>query len=471
MSSPVARVSKKSRLPIWRRLGWRLTAGFLALTTVGILLSGLLQYRAQDRWLRQSLGEFLLNIARTGALLIDPGLLVEVQVTRSPDSEAYRWVRGRLAAIQDANQLETPISALADYEPERRQARVIARGSGPALTGERYEVVSAVFDAFERAFREGATSKTDVYQNAHGTWITAFAPIKDPEGQAVAMLAVDYKVDVYLTELAAVRRRFLLHSLTGALVALVAGALIARRISQPVARLSALARNVVEGDLTGQVRVRSRDEIGLLGNVFHLMVERLHVSHRSIVDVLVRALEARRDEPGALRRAAAAALAIAEGLDLSAAQREALELGALLHDIGETGIPDAVLDKPGPLDPDERRVVEQHPAAGVELVEAVPLLTPAIDVVGAHHERWDGSGYPRGLRGEAIPLVARIFGVADALDAMTRERSYGKVRSIEEALAVVRAEAGRQFDPRIAELALAVPARRWAEILGLARFG
>jgi HD-GYP domain-containing protein (c-di-GMP phosphodiesterase class II) len=455
----------KSRLPVWRRLGWRLAACFLLLTSAGILLSGWLQYRAQDRWLRQSLGEGLLNVARTGALALEPALLVEVQVTRSPDSEAWRWLRERLLAIQEANQLETPISALADYEPERRQARILVRGRGAESTGELYEVVPAVFDAFERAFREGAASKTDVYQNAHGTWITAFAPVADAEGEAIAMLAVDQRVDVYLGELAAVRRRVLLHSLAGALLALAAGALVARRISRPVVQLSALARSVVAGDLTGQVRVRSRDEIGLLGNVFHLMVERLHVSHRSIVDVLVRALEARREEPGALRRLALAAREIGERLDLSPAQREALELGALLHDIGETSLPDAILSQPGPLAPEERRALERHPAAGVELVEGVPLLTPALDVVGAHHERWDGGGYPRGLRGEAIPLVARIFAVADALDAMTRERPFAKVRSVEEALAVVRAEAGRQFDPRVAELALAIPAPRWAEVL------
>src|SRR6186997_2531312 len=82
----------------------------------------------------------------------------------------------------------------------------------------------------------------------------------------------------------------------------------------------------------------------------------------------------------------------------------------------------AILRKPAALDLDERRVIEQHPGTGSEILEAVPLLTPALDVVGAHHERWDGSGYPHGLRDEAIPLTARIFAVVDALDAMTHDR-------------------------------------------------
>src|SRR5262249_45268965 len=100
---------------------------------------------------------------------------------------------------------------------------------------------------------------------------------------------------------------------------------------------------------------------------------------------------------------------------------------------------------------------------------AVPLLTPALDVVGAHHERGDGSGYPQGLRDEAIPLTARIFAVVDALDAMTHDRPHRTARCTEEALTVLRAEAGKQCDPRTVAAALAIPAARWAALLGTAR--
>jgi HD-GYP domain-containing protein (c-di-GMP phosphodiesterase class II) len=329
------------------------------------------------------------------------------------------------------------------------------------------ELVPVVWDAFERAFRDGAATRTPIYADQRGTWITGFAPIKGADGQTVAVLDVDYRVDVYLAQLAAVRRRLYLHALAAAVVALVAGALMARRITRPVHALTGLARRVVEGDLTARARVPSRDEIGMLGNIFHLMVDRLQVSHRSTVDVLVRALEARRGETGSLRRVAAAAGALGERLELSAAQREALELGALLHDIGEIRTPDALLGKPAPLTPAERRTVERHPEAGVDLLEPVPLLAPALDVVAAHHERWDGSGYPHGLREEAIPLVARIFAVADALDALTRDGAQRAARPLAEALAIIHAEAGRQLDPRVVEVALAIPRERWAEILGV----
>lgn len=459
-------IAAAPRLPIRRRLSWRLGASFLLMTALGILLSGFLQYRAQDQWLKRSLGSLLVNIARTGALLVEPTLHAEVESTLRQDSAAYRHLRAALAAVQDENGIETPIYTLTSLDPGLRQARFMVTSRGPGLPGEVYPLVPALLDPLSRAFREGVATHTGIYHNQSGTWITAFAPIRDPSGRVFAVLDVDYKVEVYLLELMAVKRRFYLHSLVGAVVALVAGVIIARRITRPVWQLLRLARGVVEGDLTGQVRIHARDEIGMLGNVFHLMVERLRVSHRSIVDVLVRALEARGGDPGSLRRVASAALAVADRLELSPTQREALELGALLHDIGEIRTPEAVLQKAAPLTMEEQRVVEQHPTWGIEILETVPLLTPALDVVGGHHERYDGGGYPNGLRDEAIPLAARIFAVADALDAMTHDRPYRRARPLAEALGVLRAESGKQFDPRIVEAALKIPPLHWAEILG-----
>jgi len=457
----------RARLPVWRRLAWRLGASFLLLTAIGIFLSGFLQYRAQDRYLRQSLGSLLLNIARTGALLVDPDLHATVEATLTQDSEAYRGVRAKLAAIQDENRIETPIYTLTGFDAAGRQARFIVTSRGPGFPGEPYPLVPELLEPLGRAFREGVATQTGIYRNQSGTWITAFAPIRDPNGRVFAVLDVDYRVDVYLKELAAVRRRVIQHSLAGALLALVAGILLARQITRPVGQLSVLARRVVEGDLSSRVRVTARDEIGMLGNVFHLMVERLQVSNRSMVDVLVRALEARGGEAGALRRLADASLALADRLEITPTQRQALELGALLHDIGEVRTPEAVLQKAGPLTADERRIVEQHPAWGVEILETVPLLTPALDVVGEHHERYDGKGYPQGLRGDEIPLTARIFAVVDALDAMTHDRPYRRARPVSEALEALGVESGKQFDPRIVEAALAIPPERWTELLGL----
>lgn len=448
---------------IWRRLAWRLGASFLLLTAVAVLLSGFLQYRAQERWLRQSLGSLLLNIARTGALLVDGDLHQRVVAAGRSDTADYARLRRELVRIQETNRLGDAVYTLTDVQGVTARFAVISNGLAPV--GLEYRLAPEIQPILRRVMADGVPAYTGIYRSSSGAWITAFAPVMNSAGQTVAALDVDFRADVYLGELAAVRRRFYLHSLAGALVALLAGVLLARQITRPVGRLSSLARGIVEGHFATKVRIADRSEIGMLGNVLHLMAERLNVSYRSMTEILVRALEARGEAPESLRRLANASAAVAEHLELSTTQREALELGALLHDIGEIRVPEAVLQKPAPLTPDEQEILQRHPEWGVDLLETVPLLTPALDVVGGHHERYDGSGYPHGLMGESIPLTARIFAVVDALDAMTHDRPYRPARPLEEALDVLRENAGKQFDPRVVEAALKIPPERWIDML------
>jgi putative nucleotidyltransferase with HDIG domain len=446
----------RARLPFWRRLGWRLGASFLLLTAIAILISGFLQYRSEEQLLRRSLGALLLNIARTGALLVDGDLHEKVVSEGRNDTAQYETLRSQLKQIQDTNRLGDPIYTLSYVQGEMARFAVISHGQEPV--GKEYRLVPEIQPIVARVLAEGTAAYTGVYHNEHGTWITAFAPIRNGKGLTVAALDVDFRADLYIAELTEVRRRIYFHSLAGALLALVAGILLARRITRPVAQLVALARRVVEGDFSARVRISARDEIGMLGNVLHLMVERLKLSHESIVDVLVRALEARGKETGSLKRVAKASLAVADQLELSPTQRDALELGALLHDIGEIRTPQQTNGKPVSEDGNPN---EHHPLWGVEILETVPLLTQALDVVGGHHERYDGTGYPQRLRGEEIPLTARIFAAVDALDAMTHERAL----SISQALEALRQEGGKQLDPRVVEAALKITDERWAEIL------
>jgi HAMP domain-containing protein len=461
----------RARLPFWRRLSWRLGASVLLLTALGILVSGLLQYRAQEQWVRQSLGSLLLNIARTGALLVNGDLHQQVLAKGRTDTPEYTELWAQLRRIQEANQLADAVYTLSDIHGDKARFGVVSTPGRESRdfvpVGLPYHLAPEIRPVLQQVLATGAPGYTGIYQSSSGTWITAFAPVRDASLKPVAVLDVDFRADVYLAQLRAVKRRLYLHSLVAALLALGAGIVIARQITRPVNQLAAAARHVVEGDLAAPVQVSARDEIGLLGNVFHLMVDRLRVSHGSMVDVLVRALEAREGAPGSLGRLARASAALAERLELSAGQREALELGALLHDIGDIRTPEAVLRKPGPLTPEERLVIQAHPAAGVEILEVVPLLTPALDVVGSHHERFDGSGYPHGLKGEDIPVAARIFAVVDTLDAMTHDRPHRAARALPDALAEVKEQAGQYFDPRVVEVALAMSESRWAELLGL----
>jgi len=136
---------------------------------------------------------------------------------------------------------------------------------------------------------------------------------------------------------------------------------------------------------------------------------------------------------------------------LSADDLATLERAGLLHDIGKIGVPETVLLKPSDLTDSEFELIKDHPGAGARILETIPFLETVVPVVRYHHERWDGTGYPEGLAGEAIPYLARILAVADAFDAMTTDRPYRKAMSAEDARREVLACAGTQFDPEIAE--------------------
>jgi HD-GYP domain-containing protein (c-di-GMP phosphodiesterase class II) len=138
--------------------------------------------------------------------------------------------------------------------------------------------------------------------------------------------------------------------------------------------------------------------------------------------------------------------------------------GALLHDVGKIGIQDAILLKPGALTDEEWAVMRRHPLIGAEILQRLTHLEGAREIVVAHQERWDGSGYPAGLKGTAIPLCARIFAVADAFDAMTSDRPYRKKMTYADARKEIERCAGTQFDPEVVEAFLGIPPDVWGEI-------
>jgi putative nucleotidyltransferase with HDIG domain len=125
--------------------------------------------------------------------------------------------------------------------------------------------------------------------------------------------------------------------------------------------------------------------------------------------------------------------------------------GALLHDIGKMAIPDSILHKPGSLSGDEWEIMKKHPVYAYEMLSPIAFLKPALDIPYCHHEKWDGSGYPRGLKGEQIPLAARVFAVVDVWDALRSDRPYRKARPREMVYAYVREQSGKHFDPRVVE--------------------
>jgi putative two-component system response regulator len=175
----------------------------------------------------------------------------------------------------------------------------------------------------------------------------------------------------------------------------------------------------------------------------------------TLASALANAIEARdSDTYGHCERLASLAVRLAELLELSHHEVEQIRLGAILHDVGKIGIPDRVLLKPGPLDAEERAVVETHPLIGDRLLEPLDLLAKARPVVRHHHERWDGTGYPDRLAGEEIPLGARIVAVADSVEVMTSRQLYRRPLTEPEIVAELRTHRGGQWDPTVVDLVL-----------------
>ena len=186
--------------------------------------------------------------------------------------------------------------------------------------------------------------------------------------------------------------------------------------------------------------------------------ERLAQDLQRVVQALTEAVEAKDEYTGGhLQRVQEFALEVGRRLGLSASALEQLHIASILHDIGKIAIPEAILNKPGPLDARERAIIERHPEIGARMLERIDGLREAAPLVLHHQERWDGRqddaypGYPAGLAGEAIPLGARIIAVVDCFDAMTTDRPYRRALEPDDARELLRRERGRQFDPRVVD--------------------
>ncbi len=194
-------------------------------------------------------------------------------------------------------------------------------------------------------------------------------------------------------------------------------------------------------------------------------LESVEDAYRSTLKALAQALETRDAEThGHSERVVTFSLRLGRELGLSKAQMKSLEFGSLLHDIGKIGVPDAILRKPAKLTEEEWVKMRQHPLHGQAILREIKFLEGAARVVAQHHEKWDGSGYPLGLRGEEIDLNARIFAVADAFDAMISDRVYRTGRSYEDAAAELDRCGAQQFDPQVVAAFHRVPKEDWEDL-------
>jgi putative nucleotidyltransferase with HDIG domain len=227
-----------------------------------------------------------------------------------------------------------------------------------------------------------------------------------------------------------------------ALAVMFIGFLIARSLTGPLHQLMRTADAVTAGDLTARTRVNSNDEIGGLARRFDAMTGKLQRQHLATIGALASAIDAR--DPytaGHSIRVGRLAAEIGAALGLGESTLQHLEIGGYLHDIGKIGVPDSVLMKEGTLDDRERALIERHPGIGLEILRGVELSPEVIAVVGGHHEKLDGSGYPLGLKADEITIFPRIAAVADIYDAVTTDRPYRTGMTLDETFELLQREA------------------------------
>ncbi len=266
------------------------------------------------------------------------------------------------------------------------------------------------------------------------------------------------------------QNRTLTLSALAALVALAIGLAMSRRLTGPIQSLASVSSEIAEGNLAVRSDVRGADELAQLSSNFNNMagsiealVRRLRQALRQNQELFletIRTLAAAIDakDPytrGHSERVSSYSMAIAKHLGLTQDEVFRIRIAAILHDVGKLGIRDSILNKPGGLSEDEYRIMRRHPDIGAQIMTPIRMLKDIIPGIRNHHETWDGNGYPDGLAGEQIPIVARIIGAADTFDAMTTNRPYQRAMSLEYVLGKMRGMSGTRFDPQVVEALLA----------------
>ncbi|HEX8179445.1 MAG TPA: HD domain-containing phosphohydrolase [Pyrinomonadaceae bacterium] len=260
------------------------------------------------------------------------------------------------------------------------------------------------------------------------------------------------------------RRQTVVISLVAATFALLIGFLFAKQLTQPVRDLAEAAQRIAAGNFAQRINVRSRTELGALGESFNQMTDQLEhyiedlrraaEENRALFLGTVKALAAAIDgkDPytrGHSERVARFSLAIAERMNLSDEEIEKLRISALLHDVGKIAIDDKILKKPAALTDEEYEVMKQHPQRGFKIMSQIPAMKDFLPGMYMHHEMINGAGYPQGLKGDEIPMQARIVSVADTFDAMTTDRPYQKAMTLEAALARINDFVGTRYDANV----------------------
>ena len=266
------------------------------------------------------------------------------------------------------------------------------------------------------------------------------------------------------------KQRTLTLTALAALIALGIGSILGRRLVIPLQNLASTSSEIAEGNLAVRATVRGEDEIARLGSNFNDMAGNIEALVRRLkqalrqnqelfletIKTLAAAIDAK--DPythGHSERVSSFSMAISRHLGLGQEEVFRVHIAAILHDVGKLGIRESILNKPGGLSDEEFDIMRQHPSIGAQIMSPIRMLKDIIPGIRNHHETWNGKGYPDQLKGEEIPMVARIIGIADTFDAMTTTRPYQQAMTLDYVLDKMRSMSGTRFDPVVIDAFIA----------------
>ncbi len=371
---------------------------------------------------------------------------------------AYVGYKDLLTNIKKMNEIDSPINI---YIADKEGLHLVLTTENILLTNATYSMRQEC----ERALSEKTAQSTTLYRDKDGTWISAYAPVpsvySDSEG---ILVEISYKVDSFISRLRRELAIILLVCLAGFLItASIAYNLVSKLVSA-IQKLDKMAKELENENYYLPIDVKSNDEIGHLADTFEklrlsmaekidelkLSIVREKRAHLESVIALTNAIEMR--DPYTkehLSRVMKYALLIAKEMCLTGDEMVELKYACFLHDVGKIYIETDILKKKK-LEPGEMEQIKMHSEKGAKIIEGIKFLEGVKEAVFCHQERYDGKGYPKGLKGEEIPILARIVSVADAFDAMTSDRPYKKKMNFQEAMDEIENNAGTQFDPKVA---------------------
>ncbi|MDP2928719.1 MAG: HD domain-containing protein [Candidatus Omnitrophota bacterium] len=369
----------------------------------------------------------------------------------------YVKYKDLLTKIKKMNNIDAPLNI---YVIENNSPRMALSTEGVSLTGTNYNLRPEALGAIST----DAPRSTDIYRDKDGTWISAYAPVPSVYSKNEKMLVeINYKIDSYINKLRGELGIILAVCIIGFILTAFIGYKLVMALVSAIQKLEMCARELEKENYDIPINIKSDDEIGHLADTFEklrmsirgkidelkLAIVREKRAHLESVAVLTNAIEMR--DPYTkehLNRVVKYALLIAKGMHLNKDDRIKLKYACFLHDIGKIYI-NADLFKKIKLLPEEFEEIKKHAENGAKIIEGISFFEGVREAVLHHQERYDGKGYPAGLKGGAIPFLARIISVADAFDAMTADRSYKPKIGFAEAMNEIEKNAGTQFDPEI----------------------